>query len=1216
MVEGKRTGVGAAFLLLSVIILGGCTKKEFDFTTLTRAEFLDANENAVVDDGDVVKLTFSTPVMLNSVLPDALFELPIGSGQPTSDTFGSAATVSQRTPGADSMEILLAGGPRLSINFSYTPSMPNPGDPSGIRVSAGMPPDAIENAINKEDVSRSEEPLDLEGNLLNPVVVLRAEFQDLGSPGVVDDGDLIRVTFSRGVVVASTNPFPFTFPVSGDSFGLTATVTQPVPASPELVEITLLGVPFLTPDGVFDPILTVANSPSGLDLAFGLPLGSVVDLQTGTVNASPGTLAIPADPVDVEGGLLVPPAPRLLSVDFDDANSNRQADDGDRLILQFDVAVSLASPAVTGLSLPVSGDFLGASAALGQGVPGSSQVELTLAGGPILTVNGIFTTGQTAPGNPSSLELLGGSEIRDTGAGITADPAGPFDIVGVLEPFVVSSLFLDRNNNGFGGLDDEVQVTFDRNIRVFGGLQPASVLQLPHTGDDFGSTARFVGATFDTPTITVRLGMGAVLNPGGLFLPLNPGAGPSGIDLLPGTGLVQDMVGGVGAEPLSPAGVDIGGVVGPKIQRAHYQDLNANQVVDQGDQVVVFFWSFVDINDADPANIFELQVPTDSFGTNAQFLGGVGPQGVLTAAVVLGASPVLNPNGYFTPSAVIPGDPSGLDFLPAASVVLSGTGLPALRRAPVAVDLRGSLPGLEGPGPWRPTGNNLTTARFAHAVTTLQDGKILVVGGGDSTVGSLDSIEVFDPSGGVPGQGEFTVAPVTLMTAREAHTATRIAGPDRLLDTPDDVVVVIGGIQFAGAVVGLGSIEIIDPDANDDGVIGDWQVIQFPTSRDFSKYTITPPNPDPPEPASIYGHVAVYTPGANVMIPGVLGAQDNLSRQIFTVGGMAYLQAPTSPGPSLIDQYSFGLVTVDPNGDGNYSDSDVTLYEVPLGGQRMSRFTRDTPTATLLPGVDGVVGTGDDEVFVYGGYGLDRDDTSGTGGVPQQATLGSGEVIYGLGTGQTPDYASVVANEFYPGSPQQGGGTPGAFPTPRNGHQAVLLTDGTVLIAHGTNEDQAVGFLPGNDLSTAYTIFTPDYANRPASTIALDVAAVTPAPPAGVPESLIGPGMVTLPGIGRVLVAGGLDFLNSADPADPDPTDLGEEILAIPFPPTGVLTGNSMSSPRASPIFQGRVESRFPLTVAPGVDLLLGTADDRPVAIGGVVDNLFNPTDTADFFIP
>ena len=277
----------------------------------------------------------------------------------------------------------------------------------------------------------------------------------------------------------------------------------------------------------------------------------------------------------------------------------------------------------------------------------------------------------------------------------------------------------------------------------------------------------------------------------------------------------------------------------------------------------------------------------------------------------------------------------------------------------------------------------------------------------------------------------------------------------------------------------------------------------------------------------------------------------------------------------------------------------------------MGKYSRVGHTATVIPGADAVLGTGDDEIFVYGGFGYDRDDM---GGNPRFRTLGSGEIIHGLGTLQTPDYTLVLANDFYPNAPQVSGVVVGMDPTPRTDHFAGLLSDGSVIIGHGTNEDLSsdINFSPGNNLSAAYEVFTPDYANRAGSTFSFN--AIAPTPPAGVSEeSLIGPGAVVFAG-DRVLVAGGYDFLNSVDPTNPDPTALSEEVFPLAGP-TIAFSANSMAVARANYPFFAQ-PAAMTMVLSPGVDLILGTLDDRAVIFSGVLDNPGTTTASSDFFVP
>src|SRR5204862_5876960 len=67
-------------------------------------------------------------------------------------------------------------------------------------------------------------------------------------------------------------------------------------------------------------------------------------------------------------------------------------------------------------------------------------------------------------------------------------------------------------------------------------------------------------------------------------------------------------------------------------------------------------------------------------------------------------------------------------------------------------------------GTWRRTGS-LNDARYQHTATLLQDGRVLVAGGG-GTAGVLSSAELYDP-----GSGRWTRVG-SLAGARRLHTAT------------------------------------------------------------------------------------------------------------------------------------------------------------------------------------------------------------------------------------------------------------------------------------------------------------------------------------------------------------------------------------------------------------------------------------------------------------
>ena len=98
----------------------------------------------------------------------------------------------------------------------------------------------------------------------------------------------------------------------------------------------------------------------------------------------------------------------------------------------------------------------------------------------------------------------------------------------------------------------------------------------------------------------------------------------------------------------------------------------------------------------------------------------------------------------------------------------------------------------------------LTTLRVLHSATPLDDGRVLIAGGVDTSGNVLSAAEVFDPKTGI-----FT-AVGGMTNARAAHTATKL---------PGGLVLIAGGTvsSFAYPAVFGGatkSTEIFDPVAN------------------------------------------------------------------------------------------------------------------------------------------------------------------------------------------------------------------------------------------------------------------------------------------------------------------------------------------------------------------------------------------------------------------
>ena len=91
------------------------------------------------------------------------------------------------------------------------------------------------------------------------------------------------------------------------------------------------------------------------------------------------------------------------------------------------------------------------------------------------------------------------------------------------------------------------------------------------------------------------------------------------------------------------------------------------------------------------------------------------------------------------------------------------------------------------------TTGSLSTARSGYTATLLQNGKVLVAGGYNSTDGVLASAELYDPA-----TGDWT-ATGSLATARRFHTATLL---------PNGKVLVAAGFDNNANLDGLVSAEL------------------------------------------------------------------------------------------------------------------------------------------------------------------------------------------------------------------------------------------------------------------------------------------------------------------------------------------------------------------------------------------------------------------------
>jgi hypothetical protein len=148
-----------------------------------------------------------------------------------------------------------------------------------------------------------------------------------GSGGGVSPNDPIYLTFSEPVTSNNALATDFGLPVSGDAFGADTTVSNGKnQQNSKLLTLTLLGVPCLTPGGVYSPGSLTAGSPTGIFVADGTRIvddagnaalvqasGTAVDLQPG----DPAIISICWDNLSI--------APRNWNIGLSDGGATYQA---------------------------------------------------------------------------------------------------------------------------------------------------------------------------------------------------------------------------------------------------------------------------------------------------------------------------------------------------------------------------------------------------------------------------------------------------------------------------------------------------------------------------------------------------------------------------------------------------------------------------------------------------------------------------------------------------------------------------------------------------------------------------------------------------------------------------------------------------------------------------------------------------------------------------
>jgi N-acetylneuraminic acid mutarotase len=327
-------------------------------------------------------------------------------------------------------------------------------------------------------------------------------------------------------------------------------------------------------------------------------------------------------------------------------------------------------------------------------------------------------------------------------------------------------------------------------------------------------------------------------------------------------------------------------------------------------------------------------------------------------------------------------------------------------------------------GPFWSTGN-VTTARYFHTATLLQNGKILVAGGSTGSGSTpIATAELYDPATGTWSNTG------SLAQARFHHTAT-------LLSTGQ--VLVVGGTKGSAASDVLASAEIYDTAT---GVWFSGHVASLTTAR--------------------FEHTATLLPNGNVLVFGGSGASSTL--------GSAERYDPATNKWTATSGFTARLdhtATLLGNGKvlfaGGYGASaqlsSADVYDPAnstVTSSDMLGITREGHTATVLPSGKVLVACGLNSGGDLGTAQL-YDPTAGTWAATGSLTtprrdhtmtlLPNGKVLVAGGSGSS---GTLQSAELYdPAAGTWSGG--GTLIAARGGHTATLLASGKVVLAAGIN---------------------------------------------------------------------------------------------------------------------------------------------------------------------
>jgi len=362
------------------------------------------------------------------------------------------------------------------------------------------------------------------------------------------------------------------------------------------------------------------------------------------------------------------------------------------------------------------------------------------------------------------------------------------------EPRLISAEFEDETPDGAALQGESIRVTLDRPLRPEAPLDRIFVSTQPPVDWTWS-----VERTNDPRVLEVRILSGR---------PAFRWTGRHGVDP-DATGIGLDL----GDGRRQWVDLDLA-VSNPILERVVWEDRktpDGDLAVDQGDVLRLLFDRPVRLRAAGedrrvlvPQDVL-LSKPNqdrlDDGEVPATFEPGADEREV---RIVLGSRPILTVFGSLPPDA--PGIEREKAIAP-SSLALNGTAILPMAKVTDARGGNGSVSSrlvdvetpddLPTPRPRQDQELPAPGSRFLHTLTQLSGGRAVLVGGAESlTRRPLDQVVLYDPFPAEARQEPaFRAVAEKLPHPTQLHTATRLAGPDSIFGTFDDVVAIAGGFD-------------------------------------------------------------------------------------------------------------------------------------------------------------------------------------------------------------------------------------------------------------------------------------------------------------------------------------------------------------------------------------------------------------------------------------